>query len=52
MLCSRYLGTGYDSKLREHVAEVEAITPIEAEKQSRSAMEISNALVHLNMLPI
>jgi hypothetical protein len=52
MLRSRYLGTGYDSKLREHVAEVEAIAPIEAEKQSRSAMEISNALVHLNMLPI
>jgi hypothetical protein len=39
-------------KLREHVAKVEDDRVVEAEQLSRSTMEISNALVDLNMFPI
>jgi hypothetical protein len=39
-------------KLRERVVEVEDDRVIEAEKLSWSTMEISNALVDLNVLPI
>jgi hypothetical protein len=39
-------------KLRERVAEVEDNHAAEAEQLSQSTMEISNALVDLNVMPI
>jgi chemotaxis protein histidine kinase CheA len=39
-------------KIHEHVAEVEDDRAAEAEQLSRSTMEISNALVNMNMMPI
>jgi hypothetical protein len=39
-------------KLHERMAEVEDDRAVEAKQLSRSTMEISNALVNLNMLPI
>jgi hypothetical protein len=39
-------------KLCEHVAEVEDDCVIHAEQLSQSTMELSNALVDLNVLPI
>jgi hypothetical protein len=39
-------------KLHEHVAEVEDDRVIDAKQLSRLTMEISNAFVNLNVLPI
>jgi hypothetical protein len=39
-------------KLCKHVAEVEDDHTVEAEQLSRLTMEISNALVDLNVMPI
>jgi hypothetical protein len=39
-------------KLHEHVAEVDDNCDVEGKQLSRSTMEISNALVDLNVLPI